>query len=78
MKHLRQLIAAVVLTLSFTVSAFAGDGTISTWVTEPPPPPPVVTNNVSAAEGIITIGATSADPVAETALSLLQSVLALF
>jgi hypothetical protein len=74
MKKLQQLFAAVILTLLLSVSAFAGDGIIIIWVTEPPPS--VTTNNAS--EGIMTTGATSDDPVAEVALSLWQSVLALF
>lgn len=77
MKKLQQLFAAVVLTLLLSASAFAVDGIIMPMLTEPPPPP-VTTNNASAPEGIITIGVTSADPVAEVALSLLQGVLALF
>lgn len=75
MKKLQQLFASVVLALLLSISVFAGDGIIQPWVTPPPPP---VTNGASAAEGIITIGATSSDPVAEIALSLLQGVLALF
>lgn len=80
MKKLHQLFAAAILTLVLSVSTFAVDGIISPMLTEPTPTPTPVTttNNVSAAEGITTTGATSADPVAEVALSLLQGVLALF
>jgi len=80
MKKLQHLFASVVLTLVLSASTFAGDGLIYPWVTEPTPTPTPVatTNNASAAEGIITTGVTSSDPVAEVALSLLQSVLALF
>jgi hypothetical protein len=80
MKKLQQLFAAAILTLLLSVSAFADEGIIWPMLTEPTPTPaPVATTTGSAeAEGIITIGVTSADPVAEVALSLLQSVLALF
>jgi hypothetical protein len=78
MKKLQRLFATGILTLLLSVSAFAGDGIIIVWVTEPPPPPPVATNNAFASEGIIELGVTSADPVAEVALSLLQGVLAQF
>ena len=78
MKKLQQLFASVVLTLLLSVSAFAGDGIIQTWVTEPPPPPPVATNNASAAEGVIWPMLTSNDSATEVALSLWQGVLALF
>lgn len=80
MKKLQQLFASVVLTLLLSASTFAGDGIIHPMITQPTPTPtPVTTTNNSAeAVGIITIGITSDDPVAEVALSLLQSVLALF
>jgi hypothetical protein len=77
MKNLQRLFALVIFTFLLSISVLAGDGIIHTWVTEPPPPP-VATSNASATEGIIQIGATSTDPVAEVALSLLQGVLALF
>lgn len=77
MKKLQQLFAAVALTFLLSASTFAGDGIILPWVTSPPPPP-VAPSNASAAEGIIELGATSADPVAEVALGLWQGVLALF
>jgi ABC-type phosphate transport system substrate-binding protein len=38
MKKVRQFCAAVVLTLIFALSAFAGQ--MTTWVADPPPPPP--------------------------------------
>jgi hypothetical protein len=78
MKKLQLLFAAVILTSLLSVSAFAGDGIIIIWVTEPPPPP-IATNNAPVAEGIMDAGsATSVDPVTEVALSVLPSVLALF
>jgi hypothetical protein len=76
MKKLQQLFAAVVLTFLLSVSAFAGDGVIIAWVTEPPPS--VATNNTSADEGIIQPWLTSNDSVTEVTLSLLQGVLILF
>ncbi|HJR09118.1 MAG TPA: hypothetical protein VJ842_17800 [Pyrinomonadaceae bacterium] len=80
MKKLQQLFASVVLTLVLSASTFAGDGTIWTMLTEPTPTPnPVTTtDNASAAEGIMQTGVTSSDPVAEIALGVMQSVLALF
>lgn len=79
MKKLQQLFASVVLTLVLSASTFAGDGLILPMITQPTPTPTPVTttNNASGAEGIITTGATSADPVAEVALRLLQGMLAL-
>jgi hypothetical protein len=83
MKTLRQFCVAFVLTLTFTLPAFAGD--IHTTVTAPPPPP----STSSTAPGEISTGvagdisttiseeATTAS-MAETALNLLQSVLSLF
>jgi hypothetical protein len=80
MEKLQQLFAATILTFLLSVSAFAGDGVIWPMLTEPTPTPTPITttNNASAAEGIMTTGATSADSVTEVALSLWQSVLALF
>jgi hypothetical protein len=83
MKTLRQLSVALVFTLALTIPAFAGD--IQTTVTAPPPPP----STSSTAPGEISTGvagdisttisgdATTAS-MTETALNLLQSVLALF
>ena len=80
MKKLQQLFASVVLTLVLSASTFAGDGIIIAMLTEPTPTPTPVTttNNAAAAEGVISTGVTSSDPVAEVALGVLQSVLALF
>lgn len=89
MKNLRQLCAAVALTLALAAPAAAGN--ISTGVASPPPPPATqgnistgspstqgtihtgVTNQESAEDG-----ATASDSVTEIALTLLQSVLSLF
>ena len=74
MKNLRQICATLTLTFIFTLPAFA-DGFITTGKTEQPPPAPTV-----AADGFISTdkAAQSADTVTEIALSLLQSVIALF
>jgi len=71
MKNLRQICATLALSLVLVPSAFA-DGFISTDKT---PPTPTV-----AADGYISTGKAeeSADTVTEIALSLLQSVIALF
>ena len=75
MKKPQQLFASIILVGLLSVSAFAGDGIMTTGIAEPTPTPtPVTTTN----EGIIHTGFTSADPAAEVALSLLQGVLALF
>jgi len=67
MKNLRQICATLALTLAFTLPASA-DGIISTWKTG------------AAADGIISTGktVTTVDTATEIALSLLQSVIALF
>ena len=86
MKNLRQLCAAVVLTLALAASGSAG--TIHTGKTEPPPPPVSVTEGqtgteqTSETDGTIHTGLAASEPgadtVAEIALSLLQSMLSLF
>lgn len=88
MKNLRQLCAAVVLTLALVTSAVAG--TIHTGVTQPPPPAPqgVISTGSPSTQGNIHTGvtnqesaegeATASDSVTEIALTLLQSVLSLF
>jgi hypothetical protein len=81
MKKLQQLFASVVLTLVLSASTFAGEGVILPWVIAPPPPPPpaavVATSNEAEAECVTNMSAAN-DPVTEVALSMLQSVLALF
>lgn len=85
MKNLRQLCAAVVLTLALAASGSAG--TIHTGKTEPPPPVSVTegqtgTEQTSETDGTIHTGLAESEPgadtVAEIALSLLQSMLSLF
>lgn len=71
MKSIRQLCAAVVLTLVVAAHTFAGQ--MHTLIVDPPPPPP------AAAEGQITTGNSEAvDPVVQLALNVLQSVMSLF
>jgi hypothetical protein len=79
MKNLQRLFASMILTFLLSISTLAGDGIIHTLITGPSSPPAsVATNNMFAADGIISTGVTSSDPVAEIALGVLQSVLALF
>ena len=80
MKKLQQLSAPIVLTLLLSVSTFAGDGIILIGKTDPPPPSPptaVATSNEAEAECVTDMSAAN-DSVTEVALSMLQSVLALF
>lgn len=80
MEKVRQFCAAVVLVLSFAISAYAGQ--MTTWVTEPPPPPPSASADgqmsTPVADPITTGSSEVADPVTQVALSLLQSVMSLF
>lgn len=85
MKSLRTLGAACALALLLAVPVSAGHIEIGRT---PPPPPPASTSSkpdTGNVDGHIEIGVTPTDPVAPTdsvvtqaALSLLQSVLALF
>lgn len=74
MKNLRQLCVAVVLTLIAAVHTFAGQ--IPTTITDPPPPASATSMMIDGQ--IHTTSGEAADPVAEIAISLLQSVLPLF
>jgi len=84
MKNLRSFSAACVLALLLTMPASAGY--IQTGIIGPQPSPspsPTTTTtdegtNASSVEGQIQTGDTSDDSVAQAALTLLQSVLALF
>jgi hypothetical protein len=69
MNYLRLSLIAGALTLVLAFPAFGGH--MDTPVMSPPPPPPPVTGEMGF-PGI------STDPVMEIALSLVQSVLALF
>ncbi len=83
MKSLRKFCATLALTLLLTTGALAGDGIIYPGYVPPPPP------STSSSTGIIYPGVaqpgeefmseeTSVDLATEIALSLVQSVLALF
>lgn len=72
MRPLRQLCAALVLTLALALSAFAGDMTTGVTSTPPPPESQVITT------GDMTTGVTVTDPEIEVILGLLQSLLSLF
>jgi hypothetical protein len=85
MKTLRKILAATVLTCALAFPAMAGE--MSTGVAQSPPPPSVTgdmsTGNSATAESTVTgdmgTGAASTvDPITGIALSLLQSLLALF
>lgn len=85
MKTLRKILAATVLTCVLSIAAMAGD--MGTGFTETPPPASVTgdmgTGRSATAETTVTgdmgTGASvTVDPITEIALSLLQSLLALF
>ncbi|HEY9401761.1 MAG TPA: hypothetical protein VIQ24_03640 [Pyrinomonadaceae bacterium] len=75
MKSYRNAIAALVLALVFSTSAFGGDGVIYTDKTPPPPPPP------AQAEGVIYTDIAAPvleeDTLTEIALTLLQTLIPL-
>ncbi len=71
MKHFRTFSAALVLTIALAAPTFAG--VIECPVAPPSPPSAAPTASAPDAESDA-----STDPVTEAALSLLQSVLALF
>ena len=83
MKNFRRFSATIILALAFTIPVFSGEMS-APGVTNPPPPPqssvageipgPGVTSNGEMSAP----GVTALDPVTEAALSLLQSILALF
>lgn len=79
MKRLQQLSIAIVLSLLFSVSTFAGD----IGMPKAPPPPPSDTPSATTPvtigrPGDILTGYASSDSVALTALGLLQTVLSVF
>lgn len=79
MKSFRQICAVLVLTLALTVSAFAGN--MTTMITDPPPPPSSATLEGQMTTGVTdntTASVMGAEPATESALNLLQSLLALF
>ena len=75
MKSYRNAIAAMLLAIVFSTSAFAGDGVLHTDKTPPPPPPPVQADGVLHTD--IAAPAPEADVLTQTALSLLQNLLTL-
>ena len=86
MKKLQQFCAAVVLTMVFTFSVFAGDMSYPGDVQPPPPPPLNQTattgemncTDATATGDMQTSGASAVDPVTEATLSLLQNMLSVF
>lgn len=74
MKIYRNAVAALVLAIVFSTSVYAGEGILHTEKTPPPPPP-------AQSEGVMHTGiaapAPEGDVLTETALSLLQNLLAL-
>jgi hypothetical protein len=78
MKYLSRLCALVILTLSLTLSAYAGH--IPCGVTDDPPPPTqeAVTGDISCGVmGEMQNGVESTDPVTDILLSLLGGILPL-
>jgi hypothetical protein len=75
MKNYRNAIGALMLTIVFSTSAFAGDGVLHTDKTPPPPPPP------AQAEGVLHTDtappAPETDVLTEIALNVLQNLLTL-
>jgi hypothetical protein len=75
MKSYRTSVAAVLLAIVFSTSAFAGDGVLHTGITPPPPPP-------AQADGVLHTGIAAPTPeedvLTEFTLSLLQTLVNLF
>lgn len=80
MKTLQRLCAVFVLTLTLSLSTFAGD--MPTGITAPPPSPEsqMTTRGdmTTGYMGDMSAGVTSTDPATEIVLSLLESLLSLF
>jgi hypothetical protein len=74
MKSYRNAIAALVLAIVFSTSAYAGDGVIYTGITPPPPPPQ--TNGVIYT-GVAAPAAEEENILTEITLSLLQTLIPL-
>jgi hypothetical protein len=81
MKRLRQLCAAIALTILLTNIASAEEGVMHPWYVPPPPPPPA-TKLMSSETPNGELKTTSEEPATDLAteitLSLIQSMLALF
>lgn len=78
MRHLKQLCVTCVLTFAVALSAHAGN--METGITAPPPPSATTQGNMEAgyAGNMETTSPAATDTATETALNLLQSLLALF
>lgn len=79
MKYLSRLCALVILTLSLTLSAYAGHIPCPGITDEPPPPPQeAVTGDISCGVmGEMQNGVVLTDPVTDILLSLIQGILPL-
>jgi hypothetical protein len=75
MKSYRNAVAALVLVIVFTTSAYAGDGIMHTDRTPPPPPPPVQAEGIMHTD--IAAPVPEQDTLTEIAHSLLQTLLTL-
>lgn len=81
MKRLRQLCAAIALTILLTnVAAAENEGVMHPWYVPPPPPPATKTLSPNIANGELTTMSEepATDSAMEITLSIIQSMLALF
>ena len=80
MKRLRQLCAAIALTILLTNIASAEEGVMHPWYVPPPPPPETKLISPNTATGELTTMSEepATDLATEITLSLIQSMLALF
>ncbi len=83
MKNVRQVCAALSLTILLSVYAFGGEIGCPGVSTEPPPAPTTTAGDVgspsiTATGDVSTPGAAALEPLSEFTLSLLRSVLFLF
>lgn len=79
MKNLKSICAVIALTVSLSLSAYAGQ--MTTTLTDPPPPPSATADgqiSTTVAGQMQTGGSEPVDSVTQTALNLLQSVMSLF
>ena len=76
-ENCRKALAALVLTLALTSSAFADDGIMHTDRTATPPPPPAVDGVMhTEADGVMHTDA--AEALTEVGVNLLQGLLSMF
>ena len=76
-ENCRRGIAALVLALALSSSAFAEDGEMHTGITSPPPPPPTANGAMhTEADGIMHTEV--AEALTEVGLNLLQGLLTLY